>query len=294
MDPIRFFNRYTNTLETEAVYGEKFLRWAYGTSTGKITNWILSQRAWFSRFYGWRMKRAASIKKVRPFIDQYNVNEDEFLDSVSSFKSFNDFFIRKLKLDARPIDEESTAVFAADGRHLGFQEINRTDRIYAKGQSFDLSELIGSPHLAERYQGGSLVISRLCPVDYHRFHFPVNGQALATYLIAGPLYSVNPIALRKNIAQLFTNRRMLTAIDTINLGRVLFLEIGATCVGSIVQTYEPGKFIEKGDEKGYFEFGGSCVMTLFEPGKIKLAEDLVTQTSLGYELYARMGDRMGI
>src|SRR5690606_11137407 len=140
---------------------------------------------------------------------------------------------------------------------------------------------------------GTLIFSRLCPVDYHRFHFPVAGIPSAPKLIKGSLYSVNPIALRDRLAYVWENKRMLTEIVTEGFGTVLFLEIGATCVGSIIQTYEPDKAVSKGDEKGYFQFGGSSTIVIFEKDRISLDSDILTQSSIPRELYARMGDRMG-
>jgi len=137
------------------------------------------------------------------------------------------------------------------------------------------------------------VLSRLCPVDYHRFHFPANGTPGTPRLINGSLWSVNPIALRRNLAYLWENKRMVTILETPRFGRVVLMEIGATNVGSINQTYSPGQPVQRGDEKGFFAFGGSATATIFEPGRVKLAEDLVEQTSLGRELYARMGTKMG-
>jgi len=136
-------------------------------------------------------------------------------------------------------------------------------------------------------------MSRLCPVDYHRFHFPVSGVANAPRLIEGPLYSVNPIALRQNINIFTENKRAVTAIESETFGLVLMFEIGATCVGSFEYTFQPGARVEKGSEKGYFKFGGSSTITLFERGHIKLADDLVAKSKEGVELYARMGDLMG-
>jgi phosphatidylserine decarboxylase len=92
---------------------------------------------------------------------------------------------------------------------------------------------------------------------------------------------------------LWENKRYLTRLRTDHLGEVVFLEVGATCVGSVVHTARPGQFVAKGDEKGYFRFGGSCVITLFEPGKINFSEDLLEHSAAGREVYARMGDVAG-
>ena len=293
-EPILFFNRYTQQLEAEAIYGEPWLRWAYETRIGKRTTKLILKRAWFSAWYGWRMDSSASRKKIAPFIQKYGIHTEELANNPEDYISFNDFFYRRLKAGARPIDTATnTAIFPADGRHFGFQDISNISSIFVKGQQFDLGSFLMNPKLAERYHRGSLVISRLCPVDYHRFHFPVNGTPRVPRFIHGDLLSVNPIALRKNISIFWENRRVFTEIATKEFGYVLMAEIGATCVGHIVQTFKPNHAVKKGSEKGFFKFGGSSTVLLFEPNRIRLADDLIEQTQRGYELYARMGDNLG-
>jgi phosphatidylserine decarboxylase len=86
---------------------------------------------------------------------------------------------------------------------------------------------------------------------------------------------------------------MVTLVESPAFGRVAVCEIGATMVGSIVQTYLSGRPVAKGEEKGLFKFGGSCVVTIFKPGKIKFDADLVKQSAAGLEIYARMGESLG-
>lgn len=294
MEPIRYFNRRTGQVETEEVYGEGFLRWTYGSPLGRLALHALAKRSLFSRWYGWRMNRAASQKKIRPFIETYAVDTGEFADAPESFRNFNEFFYRQLKPTARPIcSDPSAAVFPADGRHLGFQDVSRMDGIFVKGQVFDLAALLPSAELAARFREGSMILSRLCPVDYHRFHFPVAGVPEKPVLINGPLYSVNPVALRRNIHIFSENKRALCRIESPEFGTVLMLEIGATCVGSFEYTFAPGVAMAKGAEKGFFKFGGSSTITLFENGRLRLDDDLVENSRQGRELYARMGEQMG-
>lgn len=293
-EPVLFRNRYTGRIETEDIYGEAWLRWAYGTRLGRFAL-LAAARPWFSRWYGWRMDRPGSRRRIQPFIRKYGVNAAEFAGDAADFRSFNEFFMRALKPCARPINTDpKAAIFPADGRHLGVTDVTTATRVYVKGQQFDLSALLGDRKLAARYAGGSLVLSRLCPVDYHRFHFPVAGRPGRPRLIPGGLWSVNPIALRRRLTYLWENRRWLTEVVSEGaFGTVLMLEVGATNVGSAEFTFEPGRPVEKGREKGYFLFGGSLVMTLFEPGTIALSKDLLEAAAEGLELYARMGDTMG-
>ena len=294
MEPIQYFNRHTGKLETEQVYGEGFLRWSYGNPLGAISLNAFVKRPFFSAWYGRRMSTPASANRISPFIRHYGLDPEDFADSPDSYASFNEFFYRKLKPSARPIDaDENSVVFPADGRHLGFQKASEISGVFVKGQRFDLPALLGDRDLAERYADGALVLSRLCPVDYHRFHFPAAGTPGETRSIDGPLFSVSPIALRQKLAYLWTNKRTVTKLKTDHFGTILLMEIGATCVGTIGQTYQPDSPVAKGAEKGYFAFGGSSTLTLFEPGVIQLSPDLVEKSAQQIELYAHIGERMG-
>ncbi len=241
------------------------------------------------------MKQTDSRSKILPFIGRFGIDTEEILENPRSFANFNEFFIRRLKPEARPIDPDGNAVvFPADGRHLGLQNLAESGGVFVKGQKFDIDMLLMDAELANRYREGTLVLSRLCPVDYHRFHFPADGLPSATSLINGPLFSVSPIALRRNLGYLWSNKRMITRLETEQFGLVVLVEIGATCVGSVKQSFEASRPVSKGQEKGWFEFGGSSTIALFEPGRIKLAHDLLENTRQCRELYAHMGDRMGV
>lgn len=303
-EPIYYYHREKKVHEQETVYGEKWLRWTYGSSAGRFALERFVKRAWLSRYYGWRMTMADSTRRILPFIVNYGLNVDEFAKSPFVFKSFNEFFYRGLKAGARPIaaaDDERVAVLPADGRHLAFPSVDAAAGFYAKGQQFDLASFLGEAHLPEaeraltrQFAGGSLLISRLCPVDYHRFHFPVSGTPGEARSINGWLYSVSPIALRRNLAYLWENKRMIALVDSPAFGRVAVCEIGATMVGTIFQSYLPDRAVKKGEEKGLFRFGGSCVVTIFPPGRIVFDRDLVEQSAGQMETYAKMGERLGV
>jgi phosphatidylserine decarboxylase len=294
-DPIIVKNRHTGATEVEQVYGENWLKRIYGNPLGSIALHAVVKRAFFSQLYGFAMDQPSSRKRIEPFVQKYGLNIAEFANpDLKSYANFNEFFYRKLKPSARPIDNrENIAVLPADGRHLGFQNVATTQGVFAKGQRLDISTLVGDRELGQRYAQGSLVCSRLCPVDYHRFHFPVSGIPQAPVPLSGSLYSVNPLALRRNVSYLWRNKRQRVSIDTPSFGLVTLVSIGATNVGSIVETYQPGVAVAKGDEKGYFRFGGSFIATLFEPGRIKIAEDLLEAGETGQELYAHMGSPLG-
>lgn len=295
-EPITVFNRYTGETFEEAVYGEGLLRFAYLSGAGRLLTRHLVSRPFVSRVYGWLMNRPWSVRKIRPFIEQFDIDESEFAQPSTGFRTFNEFFTRSLKPEARPIDPDPNAVvFPADGRHMGWEELGSETGVFLKGQRWDLRALVdGNEDLVGRFAGGSLVISRLCPVDYHHFHFPVSGRVGETRRMGSRLYSVSPLSLRSRLGYLWQNKRSLTRIATEEHGEVLFLEVGATNVGSIRTHPLPGEGrVEKGQPKGWFEFGGSTVITLFEPGRVNLCTDLLECTSNSMEVYARCGDRMG-
>jgi phosphatidylserine decarboxylase len=292
--PIQFYNRYSETVESESIYGESYLRWTYENPLGRLALWLLVKRSLFSNWYGWRMDRPGSREKIGPFIKRYEIDMDDYQRNAEAFKTFNEFFYRELKPGARPIAVgEDVVTLPADGRHLAIPDLATVERIYAKGQSFDLTAFLGRADLANRFADGSMVISRLCPVDYHRFHAPVSGKVASIEAIQGPLYSVSPIALRNRLSFLWNNKRVLTLIETESLGTVAFVAIGATCVGRIHMSISENEDLSKGDELGYFAFGGSCVATIFEKDRIELAADLLRQSANSREVYAKMGDVLG-
>lgn len=280
MDPIVYINRATQKEEIEKVYGSKALGFLYGNSFlsklfGVPLSFLLSRFSFFSAFFGYWQKQPWTKKKIKPFVKAFEVDSSEFLEDVDQFNSFNDFFIRKLKSEARPIAQgNDVAIIPADGRYLFYPNIELADGFVVKGEKFNLETLLGDKKLAEHYVHGTMVIARLCPSDYHRFHFPCDCIPGESRIINGWLYSVNPVAVKKDIHIFTQNKRSICELETKNFGKILYIEIGATSVGSIHQTYTPFLPYAKGAEKGYFSFGGSSLILLFEPGAIKLEEDL--------------------
>ncbi|MGK5594383.1 MAG: archaetidylserine decarboxylase [Parachlamydiaceae bacterium] len=297
MKPIIYFDRLSKKQMEEKVYGGKALQFLYGEDLlsrcfGAPLLHLLSRFSFFSSFVGYWQSRAFTKRKIAPFISHHQIEANEFKDKISDFASFNDFFIRELKKESRPL-AQSEAIIPADGRYWFYPEISSANFFYVKNKKFNLSSLLKNEELAHRYEHGSMIIARLCPSDYHRFHFPCDCVPHTTELLNGWLYSVNPLALRKNFDILTTNKRTLCCLDTKKFGQVLYLEIGATSVGSIHQTYQPFCPYLKGEEKGYFSFGGSSLILLFEPKSIQFDEDLVQASKEGVEIRCLMGQSMG-
>lgn len=284
MEPIFVIDRETGKIEEEQVYGAGLLKFFYSNPVGKPFSHFLSRLPFISSFFGWWQKLPFTKKNINPFIKKYHIDSTEFL--THNFNSFNDFFIRKLK--ARPLKGE--AIIPTDGRFRFFQNISESEGFLIKGEKFSLITLLQDMSLADKYNHGSMILARLCPTDYHRFHFPVDCIPSESHLINGWLYSVNPVALKQDIHIFTKNKRMITTLRTEKYGDILFIEVGATNVGSIIQTYTPHQPTPKGSEKGYFQFGASALIILFEPGKITFAPDLLKQSDL--EIKCKMGQNL--
>ncbi|MDR2769377.1 MAG: archaetidylserine decarboxylase [Puniceicoccales bacterium] len=247
-----------------------------------------------SKIIGYGMNTHLSKYKIRSFAENYGICPDDFDKKLNEYEHFNDFFCRKFKTGKRNFNSsEDIICFPADGRHLGFNCIKDSATFFIKGESLCLKKLLGTNQWAYDFKNASMVISRLSPVDYHRFHFPMEGIPTQSRCVNGYLYSVHPLALMKNILTFTQNKRWVCILQHKILGDVALIEIGATGVGATVQTYRPNHFVKKGEEKGYFLFGGSTIITLLNSRKVKLADDLLEQTRRGYELYAHCGDVLG-
>jgi phosphatidylserine decarboxylase len=288
MNALKIYNRSLKKVVDEAVYGQAALRALYPQSRcAQILIWpflqLVCRMPLVSRLYGYMQSRTSSKKKIEPFIRAYGVDRSEF--AQPEFESFNAFFTRQLAPGARPIGEGIIA--PADGRYRFIQNISEAQYFYAKGQRFNLATFLDDPALCKRFEGGSALIARLAPPDYHRFHFPISGKASQPTLIEGPLFSVNPLSLRKKLTHLTQNKRWRSLIEGPK-GAALMCEIGATCVGS-VHYHDCGSVVKKGTEKGYFSFGASAVVVLFEPDQIIFEPDLF-EGPAELEVQCKMGE----
>lgn len=291
-EKIIYIKRDTNEKMVEKVPGESCLRWLYNNPFGKLALGSVIKRKFVSEYYGKKMDSLKSKKMIAEFVKEYGINMEESEKSVNEFNSFNDFFCRQLKRGARKISDKDV-VSPADGKIIAFNSLSETDTFFVKGKKFNLKEYLNDEILANEFDGGAMAIIRLAPVDYHRFHFPVEGKAGKTVKINGDYFSVSPIALKKSIEIFMENKREYCIVENEKLGKVVVSEIGAAMVGSIIQTYKENQDIKKGDEKGYFKFGGSSVMILFQKDKIKFDEDLINNTKQGFETYIKMGEGIG-
>lgn len=285
---IKYIVRRTGETIVEKVPAGNMMKFFNHNPFGKLSLNLLIKRKLVSSIYGKIMHSSISKKWIKDFCIKYDMSMDDYIVPEKGFTSFNDFFYRKIKKGARPIGSE--LVSPADGKILVFNEINDYQQFFVKGGEFNLSTYLQDEKLAKKFHGGSMLIVRLAPIDYHRFHFPAAGLVSKTKFINGFYHSVSPIALDGSLDKFFENKRTICTIDSKEYGLIGYSDVGATLVGGIYQTYTPDTHIEKGSEKGYFAFGGSTVVLFFEKGKIKFDKDLLDNTKNGIETAVLMGD----
>ncbi|KAM5444922.1 phosphatidylserine decarboxylase [Microsporum ferrugineum] len=240
----------------------------------------------------------ASSSQIDAFIEFHQLDMSEVLLPLDQFKSFNEFFYRALKPGARPCsapDNPNIIVSPADCRSVVFDRITEATQIWVKGREFSIERLLGKayPEDVERYKNGALGIFRLAPQDYHRFHIPVDGILGTPKTIEGEYYTVNPMAIRSALDVYGENVRIVVPIDSVAHGRVMVICVGAMMVGSTVITQEAGAKVSRTDELGYFKFGGSTLLVLFEPGRMNFDSDLVDNSKGALETLIRVGMSIG-
>lgn len=239
----------------------------------------------------------SSAKDIPSFIAFHRLDMNEVLDPIDSFKSFNQFFYRKLRPGMRPCTEPNdsrVAVSPADCRSVVFNTLTDATEIWVKGQNFSIKRLIGEtyPNDVLLFENGSFGIFRLAPQDYHRFHVPVDGSICQPKTVGQDYYTVNPMAIRSGLDVYGENVRVVIPVDTKEFGRCMIICVGAMLVGSTVITSPVGP-VKRAEELGYFKFGGSTILLLFQPGKFVFDEDLVANSKLGIETLLRVGSSIG-
>ena len=291
---IKIYNRNSKKYDTENVAGGNYIKWCYESPIGKSFTELLIKKKLFSKVYGKYCDNNLSKNKISSFINDFDIDMSICKNNLNDFRNFNDFFIRELNDAARPIDMDTDKLISpGDGRLFAYTDISVNDLVQVKDITYSLAELIQDNDIANEYEGGVCLILRLCPTDYHRFHFVDYGTCEKTNFIPGNYYSVNPTALER-VAKLYCqNKREWCVFHSENFGDIIHVEVGATCVGSIIQNYKEDTPISKGDEKGYFKFGGSTTILFFKPNTIIVDEDILTQSSLGFETKVNMGETIG-
>ena len=270
----------------EKVFGEWFLKWLYQSESGSLLSFLFT-RLPFSKVYGALKNSPLSKKDIEPFIRDFEIATEDFKEI--DYRNFNDFFIRQFRDEARSFctDPLNLPSFC-EGRYLVFDEHKPS---HIKNSFINPLELL-SEEDGKEFSHGQGIIARLAPVDYHRFHFPDTGKMLNTYEIKGLLNSVTPYALAKKPNVLVTNHRVVNIMETQNFGKIAYVEIGALTVGKIKQSYS-GENFKRGDEKGYFLFGGSTVVLLTKDKVLDFNKRILEQSEMGIESFVKLGEAIG-
>lgn len=244
---------------------------------------------------GKKFSSPESVNEIPGFIKFHNLNIDEILDPISSFKSFNEFFYRKLKPECRPaasLDPNGT-LCPADCRLVCYPTIDKAAEFWIKGSNFTVSSLLGDSELGGYFDEGGLAVCRLAPQDYHRFHCPFEAKVVKIHHIPGAYFTVNPMAVRKSFNVFTENSRTVIILETPKYGRIAYVAIGAMMVGSILLSCSEGQHIKALDEVGYFAFGGSTIVLVFPPGAHHFESDLEENSHEKLETLVKVGQRLG-
>lgn len=282
-----YYHRKTQEYIEEQEVGGKALHFLYKTAFGRL---LLKQliRPGFSNWKASRNNRTASIKKIAPFIEKYQIDLTEA--TRQEFTSFNDFFTRELTPSARPINENFSAVIAVSDGKVFHYSITEKAEFQIKNSLYTLADLLQDKAAAELFEGGTCLVYRLAMDDYHRYCYPADGKKLAEKKITGKLHTIRPIA--HQYTKVFSeNTRAWQLLDTKDFGKILYIEIGAMLVGKIHDHgYE--KFL-KGQEKGFFEYGASSIIVCYQKNQVTIDSDILLQNQNGREVQVRLGEKVG-
>jgi phosphatidylserine decarboxylase len=269
------------------------LRFFYRNRLGKQLRCLINRR-WLGQLVATYYNSSLSKSKIPSFIQDHNIDLNEYKKSeIDAYASFNDFFIRELKVGARSIDPSpSTITSPADSKVLVIPDISKDVPFFVKNHTFDLEKFLGDATLAKQFYGGTMMIFRLAPYDYHHFHFPVDCIPSTSISINGLFESVNPIVYKEGIQPLTENERHLILLKTEKYDTIAMVPVGAMIVGKIIETYTPGQQYKKGDDAGYFAFGGSTVVLLFKPNVMTPNNLFVQHSEQGIETSIRVGEKI--
>jgi phosphatidylserine decarboxylase len=290
---IAYYDRSTARMAEERVFEPGAMRFLYRNPLGRLLSELFVKRPFFSRIYARRKRSPESRSGIRAFVERYGINDSEFERPIESFSCFNDFFIRRLKSGARTADPRpETLVAPADSKLIAYA-LRDVSVFPVKGRPVSLGALAGGGIDLRPWRDGTLLVFRLCPADCHRFYYfdgCVHGEATT---VPGFFHSVSPIALGSGANVLGGNYRHWTVLHTDHFGAVLEVDVAALTVNSVVQRIPGGGRFERGEEKGYFQYGGSTIVLAFGPGAACLDEDIAHASETGIESSVRALSAIG-
>ena len=268
---------------------EKLLSLLYGSAAGRVLLKPLTAPV-VSRLGGWFLSTGVSRVLIKPFIRANGIDMTQF--EPVSYRSYNEFFSRKIRPEARPVDMDPKHLISPCDSKLTALPIGEDTVFTLKHTAYTVSSLLKSDTLAKRYAGGYALIFRLTVDDYHRYCYVAEGEKSENTRIPGVLHTVNPIA-NDHFPIYKENSREYSILHTAKFGDILMMEVGALLVGRIVNHHEAAE-VTRGQEKGYFQFGGSTVVLLTEPGSVIIDEDILHNSREGTETIVRYGEKIGI
>lgn len=263
------------------------IRFLYSTLPGRILLKPLI-RPGFSRFMGHVLSSRISRVLVGPFIRKNHISMEDY--PPRRYTSFNDFFTRTILPARRPVDQDPNHLISPCDSKLTAIPLEPDTRFSIKGVEYTAGDLLRSEDLAQKFAGGWLLLFRLTVDDYHHYLYPLSGTESARVVIPGVFHTVNPFAA--GIRPIYReNTREYTCTET-EFGTLLQMEVGALLVGRISNHIGAGP-VQRGTEKGMFEFGGSTVVLMLEPDRLQPDEDILRNSAAGEETIVKMGERIG-
>lgn len=279
--------RERNSKDNIITKSGRFLDFFYCTFLGRLLLKIVISKP-ISDLGGLYMNSRFSKIKINRFIDKNDINTFEYDDK--KYKSYNDFFTRKVISCKRPIMSNKNALISpCDGKVLAYT-INDDLTLKIKDSYYSIDTLVNES-IMEEYKGGTALVFRLSTDNYHRYCYIDSGIKGKNYHIKGVFHTVQPISL-KNYNFFKTNSREYTILNTNNFDKVIQVEVGALMVGRIKNNHEEYEY-KKGEEKGYFEFGGSTIVLLFKKGVITLDNDILENSKENIETIVKYGEKIG-
>lgn len=268
---------------------DKLLSFLYTNIFGRMLLKPLIQPQ-VSKLAGRYLSSAHSKWLISKFIERNEIDMDIYEEC--DYSSFNDFFTRKIKPDCRPVPEDLDVLISPCDCLATVYPIQEDTTFSIKNTEYTLRSLLRSPRLAKRFRGGYAYVLRLTVEDYHRYLYSVSGKQSKNYHIDGTFHTVNPIA-NDYLPIYKENTREYTVIRSKEFGDVLQMEVGALLVGKI-SNHKQSTVVTRGEEKGFFEYGGSTIVVLTQKDRVTPRSDLLTNSKNGYETKVLQAHPLGI